>query len=171
MVYMDTHYTPTESRIYILRGQRVMLDVDLAEIYGLSTGRLNEQVRRNIQRFPSDFMFRLTAPEKAEVIANCDNLPKLKFSPSLPLAFTEHGAVMLAAVLNSPRAVQASVAIARAFVRMRKAAFGRRELAARLRELEGRVGGHDKDIHELFSALDALNDENPGAGKKIGFSP
>jgi hypothetical protein len=168
---MDTPNIPTERRIYIIRGQRIMLDMELSLIYGVSTGRLNEQVRRKIDRFPADFVFRLTLVEWRELIANCDKFQSLKNYPGTPLAFTEHGAVMLAAVLNSPRAVQASVAIARAFVRMRRAAFGRRELAARLRELEGRVGGHDKDIHELFSALDALNDENPSASKKIGFSP
>ncbi len=124
-----------------------------------------------MKRFPADFMFRLTDSERAEVVANCDHLHHLKYSPSLPFAFTEHGAVMLAAVLNSPQAVQASVAIARAFVRMRRAAFGRRELAARLRELEGKVGGHDKDIRGLFDALDALQDGSKGAVKKIGFSP
>lgn len=148
-----------------------MLDVDLAEIYGVETRRLNEQVRRNPGRFPNDFMFRLTAAEKAEVIANCDALSKIKFSRMTPFAFTEHGAVMLAAVLNSPRAVQASVAIARAFVRLRKLAFGRRELSARLKELERRVGTHDGDIRSLFNALGAMIEGPKEAASRIGFQP
>jgi hypothetical protein len=82
-----------ESRILLVRGQKVMLDSDLAELYGVSTKRLNEQAKRNWDRFPTDFMFKLTAKEKAEVVANCDHLQKLKFSPGLPHAFTEHGAI------------------------------------------------------------------------------
>jgi hypothetical protein len=160
-----------ESRIHSIRGQRVMLDFDLAAIYGITTGRLNEQVRRNIQRFPPDFMFQLSAVEKEEVIAKCDNLPRLKYSPSRPFAFTEHGAVMLAAVLNSPRAVRASVAIARAFVRMRRMTFGRRELAARLKELEHRVGTHDGEIKDLFDALSSMIEGPLAAGRRIGFQP
>jgi len=106
--------------ILIIRGQRVMLDSDLARLYGVSTKRLNEQVKRNRNRFPADFMFRLTAEEKMEVVANCDHLRRIKFSAVLPYAFTEHGAVMLASVLNSYVAVQASVQVVRAFVRLRK---------------------------------------------------
>jgi hypothetical protein len=83
-----------EQRILLIRGQRVMLDADMAELYGVSTKRLNEQVRRNRDRFPEDFMFRLTTNERAEVVANCDHLAKLKFSPVLPNAFTEHGMIM-----------------------------------------------------------------------------
>ncbi len=113
---MNSQTPSTESRIHLIRGQRIMLDADLAEIYGVKTKRLNEQVRRNPRRFPMDFMFQLSPAEKAEVVAKCDHLKGLKFSPAPPFAFTEHGAVMLAAVLNSSRAVQASVAIARAFV-------------------------------------------------------
>lgn len=148
-----------------------MLDADLAAIYGVETRRLNEQVRRNPGRFPADFMFRLTVKEKDEVVANCDILPSVKFSRTTPFAFTEHGAVMLAAVLNSPRAVRASVAIARAFVRLRKSAFGRRELTSRLKDLERRVGTHDGDIKELFDALGAMIEGPRTTGKRIGFQP
>jgi hypothetical protein len=98
-----------ESVIHTVRGEKVILDTDLAHLYGVTTKRLNEQVKRNLRRFPPDFMFRLTVKEKAEVVANCDHLQKLKFSPSLPYAFTEHGALMAANVLNSPRAVEMSV--------------------------------------------------------------
>jgi citrate lyase beta subunit len=148
-----------------------MIDADLAAIYGVTTKRLNEQVKRNPGRFTSDFMLRLTLEEKAEVVAKCDRLRGLRFSPTLPFAFTEHGAVMLAAVLNSPRAVQASVSIARAFVRLRRLAFGRRELSARLKELEQRVGTHDGEIRELFDALGAMLEGPKDAAKRIGFQP
>ncbi len=97
-----------EQRILLIRSQRVMLDSDLAHLYGVATRRLNEQVKRNRARFPVDFMFRLRATEKAEVVANCDHLSPLRYSPTLPYAFTEHGALMLASVLNSPTAVRAS---------------------------------------------------------------
>jgi hypothetical protein len=95
-------------------GEKVMLDADLAELYGVETKRLNEQVLRNIERFPDDFMFRLSAEEKAEVVANCDHLAKLKYSPSLPYAFTEHGALMLGNVLKSELAVEMSLMVVRA---------------------------------------------------------
>ena len=94
-----------EKAIFIFRGQKVMLDIDLAEIYGVKTKRLNEQVKRNLSRFPTDFMFQLSDEEKLEVVANCDHLSKIKFSPSNPFAFTEHGAIMLASVLNTPLAI------------------------------------------------------------------
>ena len=99
-----------------------MLDTDLADLYGVTTKRLNEQVRRNRERFPKDFLFQLTETEKAEVVANCDHLTKLKFSPNPPYAFTEHGAIMAASVLNSPSAVEVSVYVVRAFVQLRELA-------------------------------------------------
>jgi hypothetical protein len=108
-----------ESRILTIRGQKVIIDADLAELYGTPTKRLNEQVRRNIERFPGDFMFQLTAQEKAEVVANCDHLTKLKFSRFLPFAFTEHGTIMAANVVNSSTAIEASLYVVRAFVKMR----------------------------------------------------
>lgn len=83
-----------ESKILFIRDQKVILDSDLAALYGVTTSRLNEQVKRNVERFPSDFMFQLNSDEKNEVVANCDNLQKLKFSPKLPYVFTEHGAIM-----------------------------------------------------------------------------
>ena len=109
-----------ERAILLIRGEKVMLDIDLAAIYDVTTKRLNEQVKRNLNRFPPDFMFQLTAAEKAEVVANCDHLIRLRFSSYLPYAFTEHGALMLANVLNSERAAQTSVMVVRAFVRLRQ---------------------------------------------------
>jgi len=105
-----------QDRILLIRGNRVIIDRDLAELYGVETKRLNEQVKRNISRFPEDFVFQLSQEEKDEVVANCDHLSRLKFSKVLPNAFTEHGAIMAANVLNSEHAIRASVFIVRAFV-------------------------------------------------------
>jgi hypothetical protein len=158
-----------ESRILLIRGRRVMLDSDLADLYGVRTRRLNEQVKRNTQRFPADFMFKLTPKEKAEVVANCDRLEKLKFSPALPYAFTEHGAVMLASVLNSPVAVQASIQVVRAFVKLREFLGTQQKLAAKLLELEKRVGEHDGEIAALFEAIRQLMEPPEKPGRRIGF--
>jgi hypothetical protein len=161
-----------ESRIFMIRGQKVMLDADLAELYGVETKRLNEQVRRNIERFPEDFMFRLTAAEKVEVVANCDHLAKLRFSPSLPYAFTEHGALMLGNVLKSERAVEVSLMVVRAFVHLRELVSGNKELAQKLNLLERRVGAHDKAIAELINAIRQLMSPSSTEKKRpIGFAP
>lgn len=131
--------TPTlhiENRILMIRGQKVMIDADLATLYGVPTKRLNEQVKRNAERFPADFMFQLTPDEKVEVVANCDHLAKLKFSKALPFAFTEHGAIQAANVLNSAQAVEMGVYVVRAFVRLREVLSSSRELAAKLDALE-----------------------------------
>ena len=109
-----------EHLIQLIRDHRVILDADLARLYGVATKALNQAVKRNRKRFPPDFMFRLTEEEKNEVVTACDHLSRLRFSPVLPCAFTEHGAIMLANVLNSERAVKASVQVVRAFVRLRE---------------------------------------------------
>ena len=127
--------TPIDSKILVLRGQRVMLDADIAGLYGVTTSRLKEQVRRNRERFPPDFMFQLTRTEKTEVIAKCDHLQRLRFSSVLPVAFTEHGALMLA-VLKSSRAVQISIEVVPAFIRLREAVASHRDLAAKIERLE-----------------------------------
>jgi ORF6N domain-containing protein len=106
-----------ENLIWVIRGQKVILDSDLANLYGVSTKRLNEQVKRNEGRFPLDFMLQLHNQEKAEVVAICDHLSKLKYSPVLPNAFTEHGAIMAASVLNTSRAVGVSVFVVVATIR------------------------------------------------------
>lgn len=158
-------------RIIFLRGERVMLDADLASLYGVETKRLNEQVRRNLERFPGDFMFQLTAEEKAEVVANCDHLARLKFSSQLPLAFTEHGAIMAANVLNTPRAIEAGLYVVRAFVRFRAMLAANKELAGKLLELEKKIAGHDTTIRHLVAAIRDLAGGEP-AGKKrpIGYA-
>lgn len=145
-----------QNRILLIRGQKVILDSDLAELYGVPTKRLNEQVKRNIGRFPPDFMFQLSEPEKAEVVANCDHLQRLKFSPVLPYAFTEHGTIMAASMLNSEQAVQTSVFVVRAFVRLRQVLASNQDLAVRLERLEDAVGTHDQQIVAIVDALHLL---------------
>jgi len=101
-----------ENSILLIRGEKVLVDADLASFYGVTTKRLNEQVKRNKKRFPEDFIFQLNQEEKNEVVANCDHLNNLKYSKSLPYVFTEHGALMAASVLNTPRVAEVSVFIA-----------------------------------------------------------
>lgn len=110
---------PLEHKIILIRKHKVMIDRDIAALFGVPTKALNQAVRRNQDRFPSDFMFRLTKQEKDEVVTNCDHLKALKFSPVLPHAFTEHGVLMAANVLNSPKAIAASIWIVRVFIQMR----------------------------------------------------
>ncbi len=149
-----------------------MLDADLAELYGVETRTLNQAVKRNPERFPDDFMFQLTKPEKTEVVTNCDHLAKLKYSPSLPYAFTEHGAIMAASVLNSPRAIEISVHVVRAFVHMRELLSGHKELAQKLAQLERKVGAHDKAIAEIINAIRQLMaPEETKKKRPIGFAP
>ncbi len=159
--------------IYTIRGRRVMLDRDLAKIYGVSTMRLNEQVKRNKARFPDDFMFRLTKDEMEDWISQfaiSNSAVKMGLRKP-PYAFTEHGAVMLAAVLNSRVAVAASIRIVRAFNRLRQLVSAHKDLAALLTALERKVSGHDKHIQALFDAIDQIMDPPVGPRKEIGFSP
>ena len=155
--------------ILSVRGQKVILDADLARLYGVTTKRLNEQVRRNRNRFPDDFMFRLTPEEKNEVVANCDHLSNLKFSPALPLAFTEHGAIMAASVLNTQQAIEASIFVVRVFVRLREILATHKRLARKLKELEARLGEHDEQIQVIFEAIHQLMTPPDTPPKKIGF--
>jgi hypothetical protein len=146
-----------QSRIHVIRGQRVIIDADLAILYGVPTKRLNEQVKRNAERFPEDFAFRLTREELQEVVANCDHLGHLKYSPNLPTVFTEHGSLMAASVLNSARAVQVSVHVVRAFVQLRYMASEVAALAKRLDSLEQetsrRFQDHDGKLQAIFQTL------------------
>jgi hypothetical protein len=125
-----------ERRIHLIRGQKVMIDSDLAELYQVPTKRLNEQVKRNICRFPNNFMFRLTIDEKKKVVANCDHLLILRFSHQLPYVFTELGVAMLSSVLNSDKAVQMNVFIMRAFVKLRRMIANNKDLANKVDKLE-----------------------------------
>lgn len=160
-----------ESRILLIRGHKVMLDSDLAELYQVGTKRLNEQVKRNKSRFPADFMFQLTAKEKAEVVANCDHLKRLKFSPTLPYAFTEHGTIMVASVLNSSRAIEVSVYVVRAFIKLREMLGTHKKLALKLAELEKRIEANDEEITALFEAIRQLVEPPTKSEKRIGFFP
>ena len=158
--------------ILIIRGQKVMIDSDLAEIFGVKTYRLNEQVKRNRHRFPDDFMFQLTVGEKQEVIANCDHLEKIKFSRTNPYAFTEHGTIMLANVLNTPTAVETSVLIVRAFVKLRELLSTHKELERKILDLESK---YDKQFELIFKAIrelmhqDQLDKNRPRIGYKTGI--
>ena len=155
-----------ERSILLIRGHKVMLDADLARLYGVTTKRLNEQVKRNRERFPEDFVFKLTDSEKAEVVANCDHLSRLKFSPVLPYAFTEHGAIMAATVLNSKRAIEVSVYVVRAFVCLRQILASNTELARKLDALEKK---YDKQFKVVFDAIRQLMTPPEKPRRKIGF--
>ena len=139
-----------EGRIQVIRGLRVMVDVDLAALYGVPTKRLNEQVKRNRERFPADFLFQLNPAEKAEVVAHCDHLQKLKFSKVLPYAFTEHGAIQAANVLASAQAVEMGIYVVRAFVHLREALATNADVAKRLAELEMKTESLELS-HDTFS--------------------
>jgi ORF6N domain len=162
--------SPIESRIAILRHQKVILDAALAEIYGVSVKRLNQQVNRNRERFPRDFMFQLKHSEFANL--------RLQFATSrkghggrrsLPYAFTEHGVIMAATVLNSEQAVRMSVYVVRAFVRLREALAANKELAAKLAELEKHLETHDGTIQKIIDILKRLMNPPPSRRRKIGF--
>ena len=164
-----------DRRIVVLRGRRVMLDADLAALYGVPTKRFNEQVRRNLGRFPPDFMFQLTNQDFAALRSQIATLAsgRGQHSKYRPRAFTEHGAIMAATVLNSARAVEMSVYVVRAFVRMRGVISQNRELARKLAELEQRVDSQDETIVEIVQAirnLTATAEPAPDTPKrKIGF--
>ena len=155
-----------EQVILLIRGQKVILAADLAGLYSVTTKRLNEQVKRNRERFPEDFMFQLTAEEKNEVVANCDHLSNLKFSSALPYAFTEHGALMAASVLNSERAIETSIFVVRAFVNLRQMISAHKDLERRLDALEER---YDDQFKVIFDAIRALMEPTEKARKPIGF--
>ncbi len=156
-------------KILFIRQTRVMLDQDLARLYGVSTKALNQAVKRNSDRFPSDFMFRLNKAEKDEVVTNCDHLQNLKFSPQLPYAFTDLGVAMLSSVLNSEKAIQMNIEIMRTFVKIRRFLSAHGELADKLRELEIKTGKHDKEIQAIFEAIRKLMIAPEKPKRQIGF--
>ena len=159
-----------EGAIYLIRGQRVMLDSDLAIIYGTSTTRLNEQLRRNLKRFPADFAFQLNKDEFRGLISQTATSKEGRGGRrKLPWVFTEHGALMLASVLNSDIAVQASIRVVRAFVRLREMVAANTQLAVKLQELELRLDSHDAAIVDLFAALKRLLEPEAKPEREIGF--
>ena len=160
-----------KGKIYLIRGQKVLLDSDLAELYGVETSNLNKAVKRNIDRFPEDFMFQLRA-EEAEALRFQIGMSKAAGRGGrryLPYVFNEQGIAMLSSVLNSERAIQVNIAIMRAFVQMRELAASNRELANKLAELEGRVGNHDEAIVALFEAIRQMMKPEEKGRKVIGF--
>jgi hypothetical protein len=166
----DRKVASIENATYSLRGQRVMLDSDLAAIYGTSTMRLNEQFKRNRKRFPDDFAFVLTRKEFTNLISQDAISRSHGGRRTLPIAFTEHGAIMLASVLNSEIAVQASVRVVRAFVRLREMVAANAQLASKLAELERRLDSHDEAIVDLFATLKRLLEPpEPPKRREIGF--
>src|SRR6201998_2807232 len=159
-----------ESRILVLREQKVILDSDLAELYGVPVKRLNEQVKRNQERFPSDFMFRLSAEESCALRSQSATSKAGRGGRRYaPYAFTEHGAIMAATVLNSERAVEMSVFVVRAFVRLRETLANNLQLAGKIDELEQRLDIHDASIQELLEAIRELMVPPPPTGRSIGF--
>ena len=167
---MKTIPIPVErikSRILLLRRQRVLIDSDLATLYGVPTKALNQAVKRNPDRFPEDFVFQLTEFEKVEVVTNCDHLQKLKYSPALPYAFTEHGAIMAANVLNSSLAVQTSVQVVRAFVWLRALLTTNADLSRKLAALEKK---YDAQFKVIFDAIrELMTPSDPKPKRRIGF--
>ena len=161
---------PLDRRIIDVRGAKVSLDADLAELYEVSTKALNQAVKRNRQKFPPDFMFRLTKGEKDEVVTNCDHLQRLKFSYNLPLAFTEHGALIAANVLNSSKAVAMSVYIIRAFLKLRQTLAANQVILKRLAEIDKTLLQHDTALRDVYRKLLPLLQPPPDSPRRrIGF--
>lgn len=180
-----------ENKIFLIRGHKVMVDKDLAKLYGVSTKRLNEQVRRNMRRFPEDFMFRLTKEEilRFQIGTPClrsqfatlnepidtqgvTDSKRGKHLKYMPYVFTEQGVAMLSSILNSERAIQVNIAIMRAFVKLRQILFANKELAHKLKELEGKIEKHDTEIQAIFEAIRQLMAPLPEPPKRrIGFHP
>ena len=158
-----------ERKIFLIRGHKVMLDGDLADLYGVSTKRLNEQVSRNIARFPSDFMFQLTEDE-AEILVSQNAIPSRKHLGGYrPYVFTQEGIAMLSSVLRSKRAVLVNIAIMRAFVKLRQMLTTHRELARKFGELERRLEGYDQQIQSIFEAIRQLMAPSVPPRRRIGF--
>ena len=160
-------------RIHLIRGQKVMLDRDLAELYGVETKQLKRQVRRNIGRFPEDFMFELTKEEFDEWrsqfgTSNSGDRMGLRYAP---MAFTEQGVAMLSSVLGSEQAILVNIHIIRVFTRMREVLLSHRETLQKLEQLEGRVTGHDEEIQAIFDHLTELVSPSQQARTAIGFKP
>jgi len=156
-----------EKQIYIIRGIKVMLDKDLAKLYGVKTKALNQSVRRNIKRFPEDFMFLLSRQE----ILNLSQIvtsSNIKHSPNI-LAFTEQGVAMLSSVLRSEKAIQVNIAIMRVFIRLKQITSTHKEFNTKLNELERKIKNHDADITNIFEALRKLMSPEIKTSKKIGF--
>ena len=161
-----------EQRIYLMRGHKVMFSHDLAKLYCVKTKVLIQAVKRNIARFPVDFMFQLTSDEVESLRSQFVTLKRVEHFKYSPYAFTEQGVAMLSSVLNSERAVQVNIVIMRAFVKLREILSTHKELAHKLAELERKIEKHDKDIGLIFEAIRQLMEPPPEKPKRlIGFHP
>ena len=156
-----------EGKILVIRGKKVLLDRDLAKLYGVETSQLTRQVRRNIERFPDDFMFQLNEEEKKELVPKWHRFHRLKHSTSLPYAFTEHGALMLANVIKSPIAIEVSILIVRAFAQLRKILASHGELRKKIEAMEAKYDYKFKVVFEAIRQLMAPPPEKPK--RRIGF--
>lgn len=160
-----------ENKILILRGQKVMIDKDLAQLYEVETKRLNEAVKRNIERFPENFMFKLNDNELKELVANCDRFKSLKHSASTPYAFTEYGVAMLSSVLNSKRAIAINIQIIQTFIKIKQFMISNNDLSQRISELEryfiNYAKDNDEQINKINETLNYLIDITKP--NKIGF--
>lgn len=158
-----------ERKIYLIRGEKVMLSMHLAELYGVETRALNQAVKRNIHRFPEDFMFQISGSE-AEQLVSQNVIPHKKyFGGSLPYAFTEQGVAMLSSILNSEQAIKINITIMRAFVKLRELLSGNKELAHKFEQLERKIEKHDDEIKAIFNAIRQLMTPPEPKKKKIGF--
>jgi hypothetical protein len=155
-----------EQRIFLIRGQRVMIDRDIADLYQVETKQLNRQVKRNLERFPAEFMFQLTSGEKEQLVTNWHRFKSLKHSTTRPYAFTEYGVAMLSSVLNSERAIHVNIQIIRTFIRLREIASTSRELSRKLKELELK---YDAQFRLVFQAIRDLMKLPEKSKKPIGF--
>lgn len=173
IIIMSKKLIPIESiisRIFLIRDHKVMLDFDLAQLYGVETRALKQQVRRNIKRFPDDFMFQLSKNEWNELITNCDNLGNLKFSPQTPFVFTEQGVAMLSSVLNSDKAVEVNILIIRAFVKLREIISTHKDVQKKLKNIEDKLMEHDEKIIQIINVINHLIAPPEKPKRKIGFS-
>jgi hypothetical protein len=164
-------YQKVASRILLVRGYKVILDSDLAQLYGVSTKALNQAVKRNLERFPGDFMFRLDSGEvdslnRSQVVTG---LMKHRDERYAPYAFTEHGAMMVGNVLRSDRAIEISLMVVRTFVKLREMLVSHKELAVKLETLERKLGSHDKSIAALIDAIRKLTTAPEPKKRSIGF--
>ena len=159
-----------ENKIFLLRGKKVMLDRDLARLYGVTTGNLNKAVKRNIERFPKDFMFQLTKDEEKTLRFQFGSLKRGQHPKYLPYVFTEQGVAMLSSVLRSKKAIQVNIAIMRVFVRLKEIISTHKELAHKLSELERKIERHDEEIRSIFEAIRQLMAPPPEKKRRIiGF--
>lgn len=157
------------SKIYFIRGQKVMIDRDLAELYGVLTKNLNLSVKRNIERFPEDFMFQLTREEYSSLRLQIETLKRGEHSKFLPYAFTEQGVAMLSSVLNSKQAIVVNIQIIRVFTKMREIISSNKDILLKLEQLERKVGGYGEDIEEIFKVLRQLINPEPEPRKRVGY--